>query len=77
MDNNMHFDDGVLDEAIADVNSRTKGLVKIAIDAIFDYLEGKVKDIPETIERLRNSPETEQRIYVTTNLKSCICEECF
>lgn len=62
MDNNKHFGDGVLDEAKADVNNRTRGLVKIAIDTVFDYLEGKVKDIPETIERLRNSPETEQRI---------------
>ncbi|WP_251392765.1 hypothetical protein [Mediterraneibacter agrestimuris] len=62
MDNNIHFGDGVLDEAKADVNSRTKGLIKIAIDTVFDYLEGKAKDIPETIEQLRNSPETEQRI---------------
>ncbi|HCR83947.1 MAG TPA: hypothetical protein DIW07_11150 [Lachnospiraceae bacterium] len=62
MDNNVHFGDGVLDEAKVDINSRAKGLVKIVIDAVFDYLEGKVKDFPETIERLRNSPETEQRI---------------
>jgi len=62
MDNNVHFGDGVLDEAKADINSKAKGLVKIAIDVVFDYLEGKVKDLPETIERLRNSPETEQRM---------------
>jgi len=62
MDNNVHFGDGVLDEAKVDVNSRTKGLVKIAIDAVFDLLEDKVKNLPETIKRLRNSPEAEREI---------------
>ncbi|ARP49666.1 hypothetical protein B6259_01400 [Ruminococcaceae bacterium CPB6] len=62
MDNNVDFGDGVLDEAKADVNNRAKGLVKIAIDAVFDYLEGKVKDLPEIIKQLRNNPETEQKI---------------
>lgn len=64
MDNNMNFGDGVLDEAKTNVNNRAKGLIKIAIDAVFDYLEGKVKDLPEIIEQLRNSPETEQKIAV-------------
>lgn len=62
MDNNVNFGDGVLDGAKADINNRAKRLVKIAIDAVFDYLEGKVKDLPETIKQLRNSPETEQKI---------------
>jgi hypothetical protein len=62
MDNNVNFGDGVLDGAKADINNRAKGLVKIAIDAVFDYLEGKVKDLPEIIKQLRNSPETEQKI---------------
>jgi hypothetical protein len=61
MDNNVDFGDGVLDEAKADVNNRAKGLVKIAIDVVFDYLESKVKDLPEIIKRLRNSPEIEQK----------------
>lgn len=59
---NMNWGDGVLEEAKADVNSRAKELVKITIDIIFDYLEGKIKDLPETVKRLRNNPETEQRI---------------
>ena len=62
MNNNVNFGDGVLDGAKADVNSRAKGLVKIVIDAVFDYLEGKVKDLPEITKQLRNSPETEQKI---------------
>jgi len=62
MDNNVNFGDGVLNEAKTDVNNRAKGLVKIAIDAFFDYLEGKVKDLPEIIKQLRNNPEIEQKI---------------
>lgn len=58
----MHFGDGVIDEAKADVNNMVKGLIKIAIDVVFDYLEGKVEDLPEIIKQLRNSPETEQEI---------------
>ncbi len=61
MDNNVYFGDEMLDEAKADVNIRGKELVKIVIDAVFDYFEGKVKDLPETINQLRNSTEIEQK----------------
>ena len=62
MGNNVHLGDGVLDAAKADVNSRTKDLVKVAINTFFDYLEEKAKEFPEIIGQLRNSPETEQEI---------------
>ncbi len=62
MNNNVHFGYGVIDEAKSDVNNRAKGLIKIAIDVVFDYLEGKVEDLPEIIKQLRNSPETERKI---------------
>ena len=62
MDNDVHLGDGVLDKAKADVNNRAKGLAKIAIDTVFDYLEEKVKDLPDIIKRLRNNSETEQKI---------------
>jgi hypothetical protein len=62
MNNNVHFGDGVIDEAKADVNSRVSGLIKIVIDATFDHLETKVKELPEKIKQLRNSPEIEQEI---------------
>ena len=62
MNNNVHFGDGVIDEAKADVNSRVSGLIKIVIDATFDHLETKVKELPERIKQLRNSPEIEQEI---------------
>ena len=62
MNDNVKLGDGVLDEAKANVNSRANGLMKIAVDVVFDYLEAKIKDLPETIKRLRNNPETEEII---------------
>lgn len=62
MDNKVHLGDGVLDEAKTDINDRAKGLVKILIDIVFDYLEGKTKDIPQAIEQIRNNPKAEQEI---------------
>lgn len=62
MTSNVNLGDGVLNEAKANINNRTSGLVEIAINAVFDYLEGKVKDLPKTIKQLRNSPETEQKV---------------
>ncbi len=62
MDHNVHLGDGVLNEAKSDINNRTNGLAKIAIDLVFDYLESKVKDLPEAIKRLRDSPGTDREI---------------
>lgn len=62
MNNNVHLGDGMLDGAKADINNRAKGLIKIGIDAIFDYIEGKVQDFPKIIEQLHNSTEIEQEI---------------
>ena len=62
MNNNAHFGDGVFDEAKAVVNNRGKGLIKVTIDTVFDYLEDKAEDLPKIIEQLRNNPETEREI---------------
>lgn len=65
MDSNVRLGDGVLDEAKSEINSRATELVKQSINDFFDFLESKIKDIPEMIERfhsLRNNPETEQKI---------------
>lgn len=62
MDHNIHLGDGVLDEAKTDINSRTKDITKILIDGIFDFLEDKLKNLPETIKQLRNSSEIEQKV---------------
>lgn len=62
MDNNEHLGDGVSNEAKAEFNSRLIRLVKITISKFFDCLDDKAEDLPETIKRLRNSPEIEQKI---------------
>lgn len=62
MDNDVHFGDGVLDEAKAVVNSELIEWEKIIILTVSNYLKDKVKDLPETIERLFNSPKTEREL---------------
>jgi len=54
--------DGVLDTAKTQANDRLGELAKIAINLVFDYLDEKVKNLPETIKRLRNDPETEKEL---------------
>lgn len=58
----VHFGDGVLDAVKTDTNSRFQELTKILIDLVFDYLEKKVKNLPETIKQLRNAPEMEKTV---------------
>lgn len=62
MDNNVHLGDGVLDEAKEDFNNKTKELVKIAMDVVFDSIGDKVKDFPEIIKQLRNNPANEKKV---------------
>jgi hypothetical protein len=62
MDNNVRLGEGVLVAAKAAVNSRIKELARTSVGVFFDFVEGKVKDLPETIKRLRNNPEAEQKI---------------
>ena len=62
MSENVRLGDGVVDEAKTEANNRIKELVKIAVNMFFDDLEGRVKDLPETIKRLRNNPDIEQKL---------------
>ena len=62
MSENVRLGDGVADEAKTEVNNRIKELVKIAVNMFFDDLEWRVKDLPETIKRLRNNPDIEQKL---------------
>ena len=62
MSENVRLGDGVVDEAKIEANNRIKELVKIAVNMFFDDLEGRVKDLPETIKRLRNNPDIEQKL---------------
>lgn len=62
MDNNLHSTNGVIDVAKADATARMKKLLTITIDAVFDFLEDKVHDFPETVKQLYHNPELEQKI---------------
>ena len=64
MSENVRLGDGVVDEAKTEANNRIKELVKIAVNMFFDDLEGRVKDLPETIKRLRNNPDIEQNFLI-------------
>lgn len=62
MSENVRLGDGVVDEAKAEANNRIKELVKMSVNMFFDYLESQMKDLPDTIKRLRNNPELEQKV---------------
>ena len=62
MGENVRLGDGVVDEAKAEANNRIKELVKMSVNMFFDYLESQMKDLPDTIKRLRNNPELEQKV---------------
>lgn len=58
---NVSFGNGVLDAVKATTNERSRILAEAAVNKMFDYFEEKVKDLPEKVKRLRNSPETQER----------------
>lgn len=62
MSENVRLGDGVVDEAKSEANNRLKELVRITVNMFFDDLERRVKDLPDTIKRLRNNPEVEQKV---------------
>lgn len=62
MNENVRLGDGVADEAKSEANNRLKELARITVNMIFDDLERRVKDFPDTIKRLRNNPEVEQKV---------------
>ena len=62
MKNNVHLGDGVIDSAKTEANSRMQKMVKILIDTAFDYFDGKVQELPESISNIRNNPKIEQDI---------------
>lgn len=62
MDNNIRFGDGLLDEAKKAANNRAKGTIDILVDILFDYIDNKAKDLPQTIKQLFNNPNAKQEI---------------
>ena len=64
MSENVRLGDGIADEAKTEFNNRAGGLVKVAINMVFDYLENHVNDLPDAVRRLRNNKEIEQKVEV-------------
>ena len=62
MSENVRLGDGVVDEAKTETNNRLKELARITVNMFFDDLERLVKNLPDTIKRLRNNPEVEQKV---------------
>ena len=46
----IHFGDGVRDEALRAINDRLADSSKIIIEDFFDYLDEKAKDLPSYIK---------------------------
>lgn len=61
-ENKVRLGDGVWETAKTDINGRTATVAKNLVGMFFDYLDQKVKDLPETIRQLKNNPETTQEI---------------
>lgn len=62
MNDNVCLGDGIADGAKTEFNNRTKKLVKICLDMVFDYLESHVKELPDTINRFRSNQEIEEKV---------------
>jgi hypothetical protein len=58
----VHLGDGVMNAAKAEVNERAQGVVSSLVDMFFDYLDGKIKEIPDAIKRLRDDPKTKKEV---------------
>lgn len=58
----VHLGDGVLDVAKTSVNDRTQKIISLLINMLFDYIEDKVDNLPMTIKKLRDNPQTETEV---------------
>ena len=58
----VRLGEGVMNAAKAEVNTRAQGVVSTLVDMFFDYLDGKVKEIPDAIKRLRDDPKTKEEV---------------
>ena len=65
MENNekkVQLGDGVLDVVKTEFNAESKKLITKLINAVFGYIEQKIDELPDTIQQLKNRPETTQEI---------------
>ena len=61
-ENKVRLGDGIWDAAKTDINDRTAIVAKNLVRMFFDYLDQKVKELPEAIRRFKSDPETTQEI---------------
>ncbi|NFL36766.1 hypothetical protein [Clostridium botulinum] len=61
-DKSVHLGDGVADKVKENINENISDALTLLSNIVFDYLKGKIKDIPKGIEKLLSSPDAKQEI---------------
>ena len=61
-ENKVQLGDGIWDAAKTETNDRTAIVAKNLVRMFFDYLDQKVKGLPEAVRQFKNDPETTQEI---------------
>lgn len=74
--NEIHIGDGVADAVKSTINTESVVILTELIKTVSDYLKSKLKDIPETIENLLNSPEAKTKpvsmVFGKMCMKRCV-----
>ena len=58
----VRLGEGVADAAKARANEKMQDIASMAVDMLFDYLKGKVKEIPDAIKKLLADPKTKTEV---------------
>lgn len=61
-DNKVHFGDGLGDKAATVFNDKAGDSIELFITTLFDYIDTHIRELPEVLERIRNSPQYKQKI---------------
>ena len=61
-DKSVNLGDGVADKVKENINENISDALTLLSNIVFDYLKGKIKDIPKGIEKLLSSPDAKQEI---------------
>lgn len=61
-DKSVHLGGGVADKVKENINENISDALTLLSNIVFDYLKGKIKDIPKGIEKLLSSPDAKQEI---------------
>ena len=58
----VRLGEGVADVAKAKANEKMQGIASDLVDMLFEYIEGKVKEIPDAIKNLLSDPKTKTEV---------------